>query len=101
MIARNFYETDANILYPRLDNAGNLSGITCTEFPLMNYCIYLFAKVFGWQHWYGRLINLIISSLGVWYFFKIIKRYFSFETAFYAALALLLSSWPQSIEWKK
>ncbi len=93
MIARNFYETEANILYPRLDNAGNLSGITGTEFPLMNYAIFLVAKIFGWQHWYGRLINLIVSSIGICYFFRLVERFFSYKTAFYASLVLLLSAW--------
>ncbi len=41
MVARNFLEIDANILYPRVDMAGDKSGITGTEFPLLNYIIYL------------------------------------------------------------
>src|SRR5256885_261898 len=63
MVSRNFYEVEANILYPRVDMAGDKTGITGTEFPLLNYLIYLVAKVFGWADWYGRLINLIVSSL--------------------------------------
>ncbi|MEZ4938774.1 MAG: glycosyltransferase family 39 protein [Crocinitomicaceae bacterium] len=93
MIARNFLETDANIFYPRLDFAGEKDGITGTEFPLMNYLHYGISKVFGYQHWYGRLINLILASLGIWYFFRIVRRFFTEEHAFYASLILLFSLW--------
>ena len=93
MVARNFLEIDNNILYPRVDIAGNTSGITGMEFPLLNYSIYLVAEVFGYQHWYGRLINLIISSFGLFIFFKLIDKYFKKKTALYATLILLFSLW--------
>lgn len=39
MVSRIFLEIDANIMYPRVDMAGEKSGITGTEFPLLNYLI--------------------------------------------------------------
>ena len=93
MVARNFYEIDNNIFYPRLDFAGQLSGITGMEFPLLNYLIYLFSELFTYTHWYGRLINLVVSSIGVWYFFKLIREQFNERTAFYASFLLLSSLW--------
>lgn len=93
MVARNFYETDANIFYPRVDFAGNKTGITGMEFPFLNYLIYLTSKVFGYAHWYGRLINLIISSFGLLYFFKLVRKYFETEVAFNATLVLIVSLW--------
>lgn len=93
MVTRNFYEGPANILYPRIDFAGEKTGITGMEFPLLNYIDYWVSELFGYQHWYGRLINLIVSSLGIWYFFRLLKRYFSPETAFNAAIILLTSIW--------
>src|SRR5688500_14048264 len=72
MIARNFCETDANILYPRIDSAGEKSGIVGSEFPLLNYLIYLVSAIFGYEHWYGRLIVLVCSSIGVFFFYKLI-----------------------------
>lgn len=36
-IARNFYEEDTNILYPRIDIDGEKSGIIASEFPVFNY----------------------------------------------------------------
>lgn len=93
MVARNFLEVDNNICYPRLDIAGEKTGITGMEFPLLNYLIYLLSEVFGYQHWYGRLINLIFSSLGLWYFFMLVIKYFSPKTAFNASLILMFSIW--------
>ncbi len=93
MIARNFLQMDNNILYPRIDLSGNGEGIMATEFPIYNYLIYLIAKVFGYAHWYGRLINLVISSIGIFYFYKIIKRFFTESLAFYSAMILLCSLW--------
>ncbi len=93
MVSRNFLEQDANILYPRLDIAGEKTGITGMEFPLLNYLVYLCSLVFGCAHWYGRLINLVVSSFGVYFFYLLVKKYFSEKHAFYSALFLLVSVW--------
>lgn len=93
MVTRNFYEGSANILYPRVDFAGEKTGITGMEFPLLNYIDYGVSEIFGYQHWYGRLVNLIVSSFGIWFFFRLLKRYFTTETAFNASIILLASIW--------
>jgi 4-amino-4-deoxy-L-arabinose transferase-like glycosyltransferase len=93
MAARNFLETDSNLLFPRIDIAGEKTGITGMEFPLLNYLIYLVSSVFDYAHWYGRLINLFISSIGLFFFYKIIKKYFSEPLAFKATFILLFSIW--------
>lgn len=93
MPARNFLETGPDIFYPRVDFAGEKTGITGMEFPLLNYLIYLVSLVFGYAHWYGRLINLIVSSVGLWFFYLLIKKYFSAHLAFKATFILLFSVW--------
>ncbi len=93
MVARNFLEVDANPFYPRIDIAGNKTGITGMEFPVFNYLIFLCAKLFSYEHWYGRLINLFVSSIGLWYFFLIIKKYFNPKLAFNACFILIFSIW--------
>lgn len=93
MIARNFLEISPNIFYPRIDMAGELTGILGSEFPLFSYLIFLIAKVFGYDHWYGRLINLITSSAGSYYFFLIIRKFFNRQIAFNATIILILSIW--------
>jgi 4-amino-4-deoxy-L-arabinose transferase-like glycosyltransferase len=93
MVARNFLEIDPNPFYPRLDISGELTGITGMEFPLLNYLCYLLSIVFGYQHWYGRLIVLAVSSFGLFYFCKLVKSYFEEKVAFNASIVLLFSIW--------
>jgi 4-amino-4-deoxy-L-arabinose transferase-like glycosyltransferase len=93
MIARNFYETDSNIFYPRVDTAGDKTGITGSEFPILNYLIYLVSLVFSYQHWYGRIIVLIASTLGSFYFYKSLKKFYGETVAFNAAIILTASYW--------
>ena len=93
MAARNFYEVDPNILYPRIDISEDLSGITGMEFPLLNYLVFLVSKVFGYTHWYGRLINLIVSSLGCWFFYRLLRKYFNENISFYTTFILVVSLW--------
>ena len=93
MVARNFLEVDPNVFLPRVDTAGHLSGITGMEFPLLNYLIYWISEIFGYEHWYGRLINLSVSSVGIWFYYKILRRYFSEQLSFSASIILLVSIW--------
>ncbi len=93
MVARNFYEIDNNIFYPRLDMAGDKTGITGTEFSVLNYLIYLLSLLFGFHDWFGRLINLIVSSIGIFYFYKLIKLKFDERLSFFSAYLLLISDW--------
>jgi 4-amino-4-deoxy-L-arabinose transferase-like glycosyltransferase len=94
MVARNFTESDQfDIFHPAIDIAGEKTGITGMEFPIYNYGISIIQQVFGFQHWYGRLINLLISSIGIWFFFKITRDLSDKDIAFYATLILLGSIW--------
>ncbi|MEC8738868.1 MAG: glycosyltransferase family 39 protein [Bacteroidota bacterium] len=93
MVARNFLEVSNNIFYPRIDFAGDKTGITGMEFPFFNYLIYLFSRAFGYDHWYGRLINLMVSSTGIFYFFKLLKLVWNKKLAFLGTFVLIFSHW--------
>jgi hypothetical protein len=93
MVARNYYDNGLHFLYPQIDMAGEKTGIVASEFPFFNFLIYLFSKVFGYAHWYGRLINLVVSSVGIFYFFKLIKEVVNSKVAFNATIVLLVSIW--------
>lgn len=93
MVARNFYEVDANILYPRIDIGGDLTGITGMEFPLLNWLVYLVSLLFGYADWYGRIINLVVTSVGCWYFYRLLKRFFGERHAFCSTLLLCVTLW--------
>lgn len=93
MVTRNFLEVNSNILYPRVDDNGGQSGIIGMEFPFMNYLHYIFAKIFGYADWYGRLLNLLLSTFGIFYFYRLIKRYADEQTALFSSMILLSSIW--------
>jgi hypothetical protein len=93
MIARNFLVTSPNILYPRLDDLCSSSDIIAFEFQLLNYLHYLISLIFGYDHWYGRLINLFISSAGVFSFGYLILKLFNSKIAWFSVLSLLVSNW--------
>lgn len=93
MVSRNMLEVDASLLYPRIDMGGERTGIIGAEFPAYNYLIYGWYKFFGFNHWIGRLINLIISSIGIYFFYKIVTKFFSRKIAFSSAIVLLASGW--------
>lgn len=89
MIARNFYESGLDFFHPRIDMAGEKTGIIGSEFPFFNFIIYLFSVVFEYAHWYGRLINLVVSSLGIWCFYLLINKLINRMVAFNATIILL------------
>lgn len=93
MIARNFYERDANIFHPAVDVAGEKTGIVGSEFPILNYIIYIVSLVLGFEHWHGRWVVLVFASVGTFFFYKIIRRYFDEGPAFNATILLLVSFW--------
>ena len=93
MVARNFYEVDANILYPRVDVGGDKTGIVGCEFPFLNYLIYLLSLIFGYHHWYGRLIDLTVSSIGVYFLYRLVREYIDERTALYTGIIVLASHW--------
>lgn len=93
MYARNFVETDANFFHPRIDDNAGGSGILVLEAPILYYGMYLLSKPFGYQDWYGRLINLVVSSLGLYFFFLVVRRFFTARIAFFSTLILTTSLW--------
>jgi len=93
MVAKNLAEDPGAICYPRVDNEGTGTGIVGMEFPLVNELIAISIKLFGFNHWYGRLINLILSSIGIYFFYLVVMKLFDRRFAFTASFILLASMW--------
>ncbi|MBL4708062.1 MAG: glycosyltransferase family 39 protein, partial [Flavobacteriales bacterium] len=92
-IARNFSEMGLDLMHPRVDLGGEKTGILGSEFPLLNALIYLGHSIFGFQHWYGRLINLLVSTTGLYFFYQLIRNLYTKKLAFHSTLLLTLSVW--------
>jgi len=93
MVSRNLFEGNTSFLHPMIDTAGERSGVLATEFPFFNMLIVILCDVFGYEHWYGRLINLLTSSLGMYAFYLVLKRLFKKSLAFYSTLVFGTSIW--------
>lgn len=93
MVARNYAEQGVDLLHPRMDTAGTLTGITGMEFPLLNMLVAWGMLLFADAYWPGRLIVLLVGSLGVLRFHKLVGRHLGAHVALYAALLLLFSLW--------
>ncbi|MFZ4712590.1 MAG: ArnT family glycosyltransferase [Bacteriovoracaceae bacterium] len=97
MAAKNFTLHNPNILYPTVDvmffDTVDTSGVSPMEFPIYNYSISLMARIFGWADWYGRLINLIVSTFGLWYFYLIVRDYINKKLGEISTYLLMGSLW--------
>ena len=67
------------------------TGIIGMEFPLMYYIQGKLGVLFGFHAGIGRLLNVLISTLGLVYFFALVRRFATEKTAFYATLLLMVS----------
>lgn len=62
-VARNFSEDSMNILLPRVHHTKHASGITGMEFPLVNYIVAVFYKLFGFnEFWYRSVMSLMVFA---------------------------------------
>lgn len=93
MIARNFVEEGPDLLHPTVDTAGAATGIIGAEFPFFNLLIYLLAMFTGYEHWLGRLVNLLVSTVGLYFYFKVLAELLPKRLAAYATVVLGVSIW--------
>lgn len=88
-VIRNFQEESPNIFQPRIDLRQNYMGITGMEFPAYNYLVYLLNILFGFQHWMGRVVTLLFSVAGLFFFFEFVKLRFSQREALLSSVLLM------------
>jgi len=91
MVARNYFEGNTSFWYPMVNETSGGTGIIGMEFPLMYYIQGKLGVLFGFHAGIGRLLNVLISALGLAYFFALVRRFASEKTAFYATLLLMVS----------
>lgn len=97
MTTRNLLEIDSNLFYPRVDFAGNLSGIVGMEFPIFNGLAALLTWMLGLEvgsaDFVARFLNLVFTNLGVYFFYRSLVEFGDKSIAFPAAMLLLCSLW--------
>jgi 4-amino-4-deoxy-L-arabinose transferase-like glycosyltransferase len=85
-MARNFYTSGQNILYPQIDWSGNAEGFVESEFLLYQYLISLLYHIFGVEEFIGRLFSVIASLFIIFGLYLIVKKILGEQTAFIASL---------------
>lgn len=70
-IALNYYEEGMNFFVPKVHDTRNTSGITGTEFPLMNYAAAICYTIFGFHEFWYRFLMLLSITLGLIFSIKI------------------------------
>jgi hypothetical protein len=91
MVARNYFEGNTSFWYPMVDETNGGTGIIGMEFPLLYYIQGKLGVLFGFHVGIGRLLNVLISTCGLVYFYALVRRFAKEKTAFYAALLLMVS----------
>ena len=74
-IALNYYETDMNFFKPRVQRYSEMGGVTGVEFPVVYYADAVAYKCFGFNEMYGRVIGLLILTLGLFLFYLLTNRF--------------------------
>ncbi len=87
-IIANYYYEDMSFLEPRVNERGNTSGITGTEFPVYHYLSALLFQVFGFSHAIPRLLTLLAGCIGLWLIFRIVSLLSGPGPATFAAIIL-------------
>lgn len=94
MMARNFIQENASFILPEIDIAGEHEGVIASELPVLQYLMSWLYRWFGFAHWYGRFLNLLVSMAGIYCFTRSIAVSTKNEPlAFFSGLFLLFSNW--------
>ena len=71
-IALNYYRVSMNFLEPRVMETATKDGITPCEFPLVNYVVACFYKLFGYHPFWYRFLMWCLMGAGLWAVFDIL-----------------------------
>jgi hypothetical protein len=91
MVARNYFEGNTSFFYPMVDETNGGSGVIGMEFPLLYYVHGKLSFLFGFHPGIGRILNVLISTIGLGYFYALLMRFTPKKQAFYATLLLGVS----------
>lgn len=93
-MSRNFAEEGMNILEPKIDRRNETNGITGSHFPLYEWILAAFSKLFGFSDLLARLFSVMVFSLAMFAFYRLLVH-FNFTETMAAWGALLLLSIPE------
>ena len=74
-VAKNYYEVDMRILYPRIDKNYGTTGVTGPQFTSYDYGLACCYKLFGFSESIHRWFSLAISLLALWGAYRVFRLY--------------------------
>lgn len=92
-MARNFAENGMHFMLPQIDWGGGTPGYVESEFPIYSYLVAIAARLFGWQDYWGRILNALFYIPTAILLFLFARRLYDERTAlaataFYSILPL-------------
>jgi 4-amino-4-deoxy-L-arabinose transferase-like glycosyltransferase len=84
-IARNFFQEESNIFYPRIDWRGDTEGYVECEFQIYTFLVSGLYNLFGVNEFFGRLVSVIFSVLTVFGIYLLVRRIIDERTALWSA----------------
>jgi hypothetical protein len=85
-VARNFYDSGMNILYPQVDWRGSGEGYVEMEFQVYTYTTAVLYRIFGPHEWLGRAVSTVCYVLSAILLFLLVRRAFDERAALFAVL---------------
>lgn len=98
-VARNFFKTGINLLYPQSDsllalnpkNLPNPNRYFINEFPFYNALVAILYRQFGVHEYLARLISIVFASLGAVFLWLLTNRLYGAKIGLTAALFYALN----------
>lgn len=84
-LARNFFESGHNILFPQINWGGGGTGFVESEFQLYTFTVSLLYEIFGADDMIGRLLSVCFSVLTVLGIYLLVKKIMDERTALWSA----------------
>jgi len=84
-IARNFFESGHNILFPQINWGASGTGFVESEFQIYTFAVSLLYEIFGADDMIGRLLSVCFSVLTVLGIYLLVKKIMDERTAAWSA----------------
>lgn len=70
----NYHQNDLSFWMPQVHNHYGKNGFAASEFPVLYYLIGQLYDVFGYHEFIHRGVTLLVSLLGLWFFFLLCQK---------------------------
>jgi len=91
-ITKNYYEEGMHFFEPKIHYQGPVDGKAVSEFPILNYTVAFFWKIFGEHEFIYRLLEYLIFLTAIFVLFNAMLRAYGSEILAFFAVSVFLTS---------